>query len=62
MTGEKAGSAVRSDRVSASCASRRFSSTLDSTGDARIGSRYRGQTDPTASRYFADFDRTRIRR
>jgi dCTP deaminase len=31
-------------------------------GDARIGSRYRGQTDPTASRYFADFDRTRIRR
>jgi dCTP deaminase len=31
-------------------------------GDARIGSRYRGQTDPTASRYFADFERTRIRR
>src|SRR5687767_13345433 len=26
-------------------------------GDARIGSKYRGQTDPTASRYHADFDR-----
>ena len=31
-------------------------------GDARIGSRYLGQTDPTASRYNADFDRARIRR
>jgi dCTP deaminase len=29
-------------------------------GDARIGSKYRGQTDPTASRYHADFDRTRL--
>src|SRR6187397_1422265 len=25
-------------------------------GDASIGSKYRGQTDPTASRYHADFD------
>ena len=31
-------------------------------GDARIGSRYRGQTDPTASRYHADFDRGRVTR
>jgi deoxycytidine triphosphate deaminase len=31
-------------------------------GDARIGSKYRGQTDPTASRYHADFDRGRVRR
>ena len=31
-------------------------------GDARLGSRYRGQTDPTASRYHADFDRTRVTR
>lgn len=31
-------------------------------GDARIGSRYRGQTDPTASRYHADFERGRVRR
>ena len=31
-------------------------------GDARIGSRYRGQTDPTASRYHADFERTRLAR
>jgi hypothetical protein len=29
-------------------------------GDARIGSKYRGQTDPTASRYHADFERGRI--
>src|ERR687895_550800 len=29
-------------------------------GDARIGSRYRGQTDRTASRYHADFERGRI--
>ena len=28
-------------------------------GDARIGSKYRGQTDPTASRYHRDFDRGR---
>ena len=31
-------------------------------GDARIGSRYRGQTDPTASRYHADFERGRVSR
>jgi dCTP deaminase len=31
-------------------------------GDARIGSKYRGQTDPTASRYHADFERGRMRR
>jgi dCTP deaminase len=31
-------------------------------GDARLGSRYRGQTDPTASRYHADFERGRVRR
>ena len=31
-------------------------------GDPSLGSRYRGQTDPTASRYFAEFDRTRARR
>jgi dCTP deaminase len=31
-------------------------------GDDRIGSRYRGQRDPTASLYHRDFDRTRIRR
>jgi dCTP deaminase len=29
-------------------------------GDARLGSRYRGQTDPTASRYHADFARGRV--
>ena len=29
-------------------------------GDARIGSKYRGQTDPTASLYHADFDRGRV--
>jgi len=29
-------------------------------GDERIGSKYRGQTDPTASRYHADFDRGRV--
>jgi dCTP deaminase len=33
-----------------------------SYGDARIGSRYRGQTDPTASRYHADFERGRVTR
>jgi dCTP deaminase len=31
-------------------------------GDARLGSRYRGQRDPTASLYHRDFDRGRIRR
>ncbi len=31
-------------------------------GDARIGSRYRGQSDPTASRYHADFERGRMTR
>ncbi len=31
-------------------------------GDQRIGSRYRGQRDPTASLYHRDFERTRIRR
>lgn len=31
-------------------------------GDERIGSRYRGQTDPTASRYHADFERGRVSR
>jgi dCTP deaminase len=30
-------------------------------GDSRIGSRYRGQTEPTASRFHRDFERTRIR-
>ena len=30
--------------------------------DKRIGSRYRGQTDPTASRYHADFERGRVSR
>jgi dCTP deaminase len=29
-------------------------------GDERLGSRYRGQTDPTASRYARDFDRHRV--
>jgi deoxycytidine triphosphate deaminase len=29
-------------------------------GDARIGSKYLGQTDPTASRYHADFERGRV--
>jgi dCTP deaminase len=31
-------------------------------GDARIGSRYRGQRDPTASLYHRDVERGRIRR
>jgi dCTP deaminase len=31
-------------------------------GDPRLGSKYRGQTDPTASRYHADFERGRVRR
>ncbi|MGH2429145.1 MAG: dCTP deaminase [Candidatus Limnocylindria bacterium] len=29
-------------------------------GDARIGSKYRGQTDPTASLYHRDFERGRV--
>jgi dCTP deaminase len=41
----------------------RLSSAVEvAYGDARIGSRYRGQTDPTASRYHADFERTRLGR
>jgi dCTP deaminase len=31
-------------------------------GDERLGSRYRGQRDPTASLYHRDFERTRVRR
>ena len=31
-------------------------------GDARIGSRYRGQRDPTASLYHRDFERGRVNR
>jgi len=31
-------------------------------GDSRIGSKYRGQRDPTASLYHRDFERGRIRR
>ena len=31
-------------------------------GDARLGSKYRGQRDPTASLYHRDFDRGRVRR
>jgi dCTP deaminase len=31
-------------------------------GDQRLGSRYRGQTDPTASRFHADFERGRVSR
>jgi dCTP deaminase len=33
-----------------------------SYGDARIGSKYRGQRDPTASLYHRDFERGRIKR
>jgi dCTP deaminase len=41
----------------------RLSSPVDVPyGDARLGSRYRGQTDPTASLYHRDFERGRIRR
>jgi dCTP deaminase len=41
----------------------RMSSTVDvAYGDARLGSRYRGQRDPTASLYHRDFERGRIRR
>ncbi|HEX2194765.1 MAG TPA: dCTP deaminase [Candidatus Limnocylindria bacterium] len=41
----------------------RLSSPVDvAYGDERIGSRYRGQRDPTASLYHRDFDRTRVRR
>jgi dCTP deaminase len=31
-------------------------------GDVRIGSKYRGQRDPTASLYHRDFERGRVRR
>lgn len=31
-------------------------------GDARIGSKYRGQRDPTASLYHRDFERGRVKR
>ena len=31
-------------------------------GDARIGSKYRGQRDPTPSLYHRDFERGRIKR
>ena len=41
----------------------RMSSAVDvAYGDARLGSRYRGQRDPTASLYHRDFERGRIRR
>ncbi len=39
----------------------RMSSPVDvAYGDARIGSKYRGQRDPTASLYYRDFDRDRL--
>jgi dCTP deaminase len=31
-------------------------------GDPRLGSRYHGQSDPTASRYHRDFEKDRVRR
>ncbi|MGH2358831.1 MAG: dCTP deaminase [Candidatus Limnocylindria bacterium] len=41
----------------------RMSSPVEvSYGDARIGSKYRGQTDPTASLYHRGFDRGRVPR
>ena len=41
----------------------RLSSPVDvAYGDERLGSRYRGQRDPTASLYHRDFERGRIRR
>jgi dCTP deaminase len=41
----------------------RMSSPVDTAyGDATLGSRYRGQRDPTASLYHRDFERGRIRR
>ena len=41
----------------------RLSSPVDvAYGDARIGSKYRGQRDPTASLYHRDFERGRIKR
>jgi dCTP deaminase len=41
----------------------RMSSPVDTAyGDAKLGSRYRGQRDPTASLYHRDFERGRIRR
>jgi dCTP deaminase len=39
----------------------RMSSPVDiAYGDARIGSKYRGQSDPTASLYHRDFERGRV--
>jgi dCTP deaminase len=41
----------------------RLSSPVEiSYGDARIGSKYRGQRDPTASLYHRDFERGRVKR
>jgi len=41
----------------------RMSSAVEvAYGDQRLGSRYRGQRDPTASLYHRDFERGRIRR
>jgi dCTP deaminase len=41
----------------------RMSSAVETAyGDAKLGSRYRGQRDPTASLYHRDFERGRIRR
>ena len=41
----------------------RMSSPVETAyGDAKLGSRYRGQRDPTASLYHRDFERGRIRR
>jgi dCTP deaminase len=41
----------------------RLSSPVDvAYGDSRLGSRYRGQRDPTASLYHRDFERGRVRR
>ncbi|HET7520149.1 MAG TPA: dCTP deaminase [Candidatus Limnocylindria bacterium] len=41
----------------------RMSSEVETAyGDAKLGSRYRGQRDPTASLYHRDFERGRIRR
>jgi len=41
----------------------RLSSPVDvAYGDSRLGSRYRGQRDPSASLYHRDFERGRIRR
>jgi dCTP deaminase len=41
----------------------RMSSAVETAyGDAKLGSRYRGQRDPTASLYHRDFERGRIHR